>query len=154
MIHAPIGHAVEYGGRFRCSAATHPGAVRAHNEDTYVDRPDLGLWAVADGAGGHQAGDVASQIVTDALNAVASGPGRGAGPAAEVDAAARGEGGHHGTWISNDIGRARLRFHHPSGLGTLADDPAGAKNPEEIGRSTPIGRSARRTQPRGFSRRR
>ena len=59
--------------RYRSSAASHPGAVRAHNEDSFVNRPDLGLWAVADGAGGHQAGDVASQIIADALNAVRAG---------------------------------------------------------------------------------
>jgi serine/threonine protein phosphatase Stp1 len=68
---------IEPGGpstwRFRSSAASHPGAVRAHNEDSFVNRPDLGLWAVADGAGGHQAGDVASQIIADALNAVPAG---------------------------------------------------------------------------------
>jgi serine/threonine protein phosphatase Stp1 len=54
-------------------ATTHAGAVRTHNEDSFVNRPDLGLWAVADGAGGHQAGDVASRIITDTLNAVATG---------------------------------------------------------------------------------
>src|SRR6516225_5129949 len=73
IMHAPT----EPGGpstwRFRSSAASHPGAVRAHNEDSFVNRPDLGLWAVADGAGGHQAGDVASQIIADALNAVPPG---------------------------------------------------------------------------------
>src|ERR1700758_858888 len=73
MMHASI----EPGGlstwRFRSSAASHPGAVRAHNEDSFVNRPDLGLWAVADGAGGHQAGDVASKIIADALNAVPAG---------------------------------------------------------------------------------
>ena len=57
-------------GRFRSSAASHEGAVRTKNEDSYVNRPDLGLWAVADGAGGHQAGDLASRIITDALSAV------------------------------------------------------------------------------------
>ena len=28
--------------RFRSWAVTHPGAKRTHNEDAYVDRPDLG----------------------------------------------------------------------------------------------------------------
>ena len=56
-----------------------PCRVRcARNEDSYVDRPDLGLWAVADGAGGHQAGDVASQIVTDTLKAIPPGLGASA----------------------------------------------------------------------------
>jgi len=59
--------------RFRSSAATHAGAVRTQNEDSYVDRPDLGLWAVADGAGGHEAGDVAARIITDTLRAIPTG---------------------------------------------------------------------------------
>jgi protein phosphatase/serine/threonine-protein phosphatase Stp1 len=54
-------------------AATHPGAVRTRNEDSLVHRPDLGLWAVADGAGGHGAGDVASQAVAAALEAIPPG---------------------------------------------------------------------------------
>lgn len=71
-------------GRFRSSAASHTSAARNRNEDSWVNRPDLGLWAVADGAGGHQAGDVASRIVADALEAIPSGLG-----AAELLAEAR-----------------------------------------------------------------
>lgn len=57
-------------GRFRSSASTHVGAVRNHNEDQFVDRPDLGLWAVADGAGGHDAGDVASARIAELLGSI------------------------------------------------------------------------------------
>jgi len=55
------------------SAATHPGRKRSRNEDRLVQRPDLGLWAVADGAGGHGAGDVASSAIADALMAIPPG---------------------------------------------------------------------------------
>jgi serine/threonine-protein phosphatase Stp1 len=57
----------------RSCHATHPGARRENNEDRFVDRPDLGLWAVADGAGGHQAGEVASGMIADALEAIPPG---------------------------------------------------------------------------------
>jgi serine/threonine-protein phosphatase Stp1 len=58
---------------FRSCAVSHPGAKRKHNEDAYVDRPDLGVWAVADGAGGHQAGEVASGMIAEALEAITPG---------------------------------------------------------------------------------
>jgi protein phosphatase/serine/threonine-protein phosphatase Stp1 len=58
---------------FRSSGATHAGARRDHNEDRYVERPDLGLWAVADGAGGHSAGELASAITCEALHTIPPG---------------------------------------------------------------------------------
>jgi serine/threonine protein phosphatase Stp1 len=55
---------------FRVWASTHNGTVRKHNEDAFVSRPDIGLWAVADGAGGHDAGEVASGMLAEALNEI------------------------------------------------------------------------------------
>jgi serine/threonine-protein phosphatase Stp1 len=60
------------------TGASHAGLVRKHNEDRFVDRPDLGLWAVADGAGGHTAGEVAAQMIAEALQAIPPGLGAAA----------------------------------------------------------------------------
>jgi len=60
-------------GSFRSFAATHRGTANRPNEDAYLNRPDLGLWAVADGAGGHEGGEIASAEVVGALQGVTPG---------------------------------------------------------------------------------
>jgi len=50
------------------SGTTHVGTVREVNEDNYIEQPELGLWVVADGMGGHSAGDIASTMVVDGLS--------------------------------------------------------------------------------------
>lgn len=53
--------------RWKSAAMSHVGLVRQINEDAYLDRPESGIWAVADGMGGHHAGDVASTSIVEAL---------------------------------------------------------------------------------------
>lgn len=52
---------------WRSASVTSQGNVRTHNEDAVLELPAAGLWAVADGMGGHAAGDVASRMIVEAL---------------------------------------------------------------------------------------
>jgi serine/threonine protein phosphatase PrpC len=55
---------------YETGATTHAGRVRGHNEDDFVGLPEIGVWAVADGMGGHEAGALASHTVTEALRSI------------------------------------------------------------------------------------
>ncbi len=68
----------------RWGAATHQGLVRDMNEDAYAAEP--GLFVVADGMGGHSAGEVASAIAVDTLRRSA---GEGYGTVDDVSVAVR-----------------------------------------------------------------
>lgn len=52
---------------FETGAASDTGRVRNHNEDSYLTAPEIGVWLVADGMGGHQAGDFASRTIAEAV---------------------------------------------------------------------------------------
>lgn len=55
------------GFRIDSEGASDTGKVRSLNEDSFLVNPDVGLWVVADGMGGHDAGDYASQTLVAAL---------------------------------------------------------------------------------------
>jgi len=54
--------------QFQYGSQTSQGKVRISNEDSCVSNPDAGLFLVADGMGGHAAGEIASQLAARAIN--------------------------------------------------------------------------------------
>lgn len=58
------------GAGWSSCGVTDTGLHRSHNEDALLDRSDLCLWAVADGMGGHERGEVASAMLCQGLAAV------------------------------------------------------------------------------------
>lgn len=75
MAHVPLAGTIVSGPHaWRSAGRTAQGKSRARNEDALLDCPQRGCWAVADGMGGHQAGNVASQWVVNSLAAL---PGKG-----------------------------------------------------------------------------
>lgn len=53
--------------KWNTSADSNVGMVRKINEDSIMSKPEAGLWAVADGMGGYEAGDVASKMIVSSL---------------------------------------------------------------------------------------
>ncbi|HEY2051554.1 MAG TPA: protein phosphatase 2C domain-containing protein [Caulobacteraceae bacterium] len=89
---------------------THAGR-RSRNEDAVLARPEKGLWAVADGMGGHDRGDLASALIMEALDASAAEgdlQNRSAHAVAAIEAANRqlfemGRGGDTGRTIGSTV---------------------------------------------------
>lgn len=53
--------------QWQSSLETNIGTVRNINEDSILAVPEIGLWAVADGMGGHEAGNIASNMIVSSL---------------------------------------------------------------------------------------
>jgi len=55
---------------YSSAGLTDRGSVRSCNQDAFIERCDAGIWAVADGMGGHEKGELASRMVCDSLMAL------------------------------------------------------------------------------------
>jgi len=49
------------------NARTHTGNIRKINEDAILSQPEIGIWIVADGMGGHHNGEYASKLLTEEI---------------------------------------------------------------------------------------
>lgn len=55
---------------YHSASYSHVGMVRQVNEDACLDAPQAGVWLVADGMGGHAAGDFVSNLIVDRLRSL------------------------------------------------------------------------------------
>jgi len=64
---AGAGARVNLAQSLQSASLTDPGRVRDHNEDCIEARPEIGLYVLADGMGGYNAGEVASGMATSLI---------------------------------------------------------------------------------------
>ncbi len=67
----PDSGAPDGGPLWRSAAASTCGVQHPSNVDAYLDLPELGLWIVADGMGGHEDGGVASNAIVETMRRLA-----------------------------------------------------------------------------------
>lgn len=107
------------------ASGTHVGLVREHNEDSHLARPDLDLWAVADGMGGYLGGEIASCIVVNRLaRLVKSGESLSEAIAAThhaVQEAAKNGRGHHG--MGSTVVGLKISGSHYRSPGSVIAEP-------------------------------
>jgi PPM family protein phosphatase len=91
--------------RIAMAGMSHPGQVRGENEDCFATRPEVGLAILADGMGGHQAGEVASRMAVDLI-------------AAEFQSTPAGASGPDGRTIARAVQKANAAIYEAAATHT------------------------------------
>ncbi|GIT66894.1 MAG: protein-serine/threonine phosphatase [Acidobacteriota bacterium] len=99
--------------RLNCAALTDTGVRRTANEDSYCVREDLGLFVVADGMGGHVAGEVAARVAIEELERFVAGT-KNTGPGDTWPVPFNPKLGQNGNRLSAGMTEANHRSQHRS----------------------------------------